>query len=111
MGSDKDFECLSVLHGHSGDVKAVRWYPSGEYLFSCGYDDTIKIWQEGGDDWYCVDTIEEHKSTVWSMSFDHSGERFVSCSDDKTCFIWKKQIKDGKEKWSRLQTLPTSHNR
>ena len=28
--SDKEFECVSVLHGHTQDVKAIAWHPELE---------------------------------------------------------------------------------
>lgn len=31
--SDNEFECVSVLHGHSQDVKSVLWHPSQEVEF------------------------------------------------------------------------------
>jgi WD40 repeat protein len=40
-----------VLHGHSQDVKCVKWHPSRDLLFSSSYDDTIKVWAEDDDDW------------------------------------------------------------
>lgn len=63
MESDGEFECIAVLHGHSQDVKNVKWHPTKEILFSCSYDDTIKIWQDDEDDWYCSHTLTGHTST------------------------------------------------
>ena len=28
--SDHEFECISVLHGHTQDVKSVLWHPTKE---------------------------------------------------------------------------------
>ncbi len=30
--SDKEFECISVLHGHTQDVKSVKWHPVKEVI-------------------------------------------------------------------------------
>ena len=30
--ADNEFECISVLHGHSQDVKVVLWHPTQEVL-------------------------------------------------------------------------------
>jgi WD40 repeat protein len=67
---------LAVLHGHSQDVKSVLWHPTQRVLFSCGYDDLVKIWAEEDLEWYCVNTLSLHKSTVWSMDFDATGKHF-----------------------------------
>ena len=39
---DDEFECVSVCHGHSQDVKSVVWHPTDELLVSTAYDDTIR---------------------------------------------------------------------
>lgn len=38
-----EFECVSVLQGHTQDVKMVQWHPSTDVLFSCSYDNSIKV--------------------------------------------------------------------
>ena len=38
-----EFECVSVLQGHSQDVKMVLWHPTLDVLFSCSYDNTVKV--------------------------------------------------------------------
>jgi WD40 repeat protein len=108
-----EFECVSVLHGHSQDVKSVLWHPTEvivlkafvlcvccnvgffvkkkALLVSCSYDDTIKIWAEGDDDWYCRQTLQGHESTVWDISFDRSGNRLASASDDRDVRIWGRE--------------------
>jgi hypothetical protein len=30
---EEDFECISVLHGHGGDVKTVTWHPFEEVCY------------------------------------------------------------------------------
>jgi WD40 repeat protein len=96
---DSEFECLSVLHEHSQDVKCVRWNPSraGE-LASCGYDDSIRFWAEAPDDgsgdyddeWRCTATLSAHSNTVWAVAFHReNADRFASCSDDLTIRIWQ----------------------
>ncbi|KAA8518580.1 hypothetical protein F0562_016054 [Nyssa sinensis] len=70
-----EFECVSVLQGHTQDVKMVQWHPLMHVLFSCSYDNTVKVWAEDGDsdDWHCVQTLGEsndgHSSTVWASIF------------------------------------------
>lgn len=52
-----EFECLSVLQGHSQDVKNICWHPYRQQLLSASYDDLVKVWAADGDDWYCADTL------------------------------------------------------
>lgn len=86
---DGEFDCVSVLNGHTQDVKMVRWHPSKEHLFSASYDNTIRVWTEDVDDWYCSDIMRAHHSTVWSIAFNDKGTHLVSSSDDQSLRFWK----------------------
>ena len=43
-------DCVSVLSGHTQDVKFVRFSTINNNLYSCSYDDTIKVWYYEGED-------------------------------------------------------------
>jgi WD40 repeat protein len=67
---DEEFECSSVLSSHTQDIKTVKFHPFKEsLLFSCSYDNTLKVWSEDDDDYYCIDTLNAHSSTIWSFAF------------------------------------------
>lgn len=86
-----DFECVAVLHGHEGDVKAVAWHPRRELLASASYDDTVRVWGEGADaDWECVQTLGGvHSSTVWAAAFERrTGGLLATVSDDRTLVVY-----------------------
>eukprot|EP00298_Acanthocystis_sp_HF-20_P006265 c16176_g1_i1.p1 GENE.c16176_g1_i1~~c16176_g1_i1.p1 ORF type:complete len:351 (-),score=165.93 c16176_g1_i1:29-1048(-) len=108
-----DFECVSVLQGHSQDVKHVVWHPHTQILASSSYDDTIKFWAESEGEWFCEETLTNHSSTVWALSFDSQGERLVSCSDDGNIIIWKNFVNEAtkKKKWHFVCSLQGSHTR
>ena len=40
-----DYECETVLEGHTEDIKAVIWLEN-DVLASCSYDTTVRIWAE-----------------------------------------------------------------
>lgn len=82
------YECAAILQSHTQDVKMVRWHPAQDVLFSCSYDDTVKIWGQDGDDWDCKETLHGHDSTVWAIAFNATGSRFVTCSEDTTMRVW-----------------------
>ena len=42
---------------HTQDVKKVVWHPTDPLLFSAGYDDTVKVYKEFGDDWECAESL------------------------------------------------------
>jgi WD40 repeat protein len=117
--SDKEFECVSVLHGHTQDVKAIAWHPDREVLVSCSYDDTIKVWLDDDDDWFCSETLKGHTSTIWDMAFNASGTLLASCSDDRSLIIWKytpppqgkREGTDGTSCWKLQQKIDEAHGR
>ena len=78
-----------MLEKHTQDVKFIKWHPFLDVLFSCSYDDTIRIWLEEDDDWLCSHTLIGHTSTVWGLSISSNGKHLVSCSDDKSIILWE----------------------
>lgn len=104
---ESEFECVSVITGHSQDVKRVKWHPKEPFMVSCSYDNTIRFIKETNDDWSYYLTLDSHESTVWAVDFNKSGDRLVSCSDDKTVRIWKAQD----DRWTCISTLSGYHNR
>eukprot|EP00980_Cylindrotheca_fusiformis_P024266 scaffold11689_cov131-Cylindrotheca_fusiformis.AAC.3 len=95
--SDNEFECISVLSGHEGDVKTVRfaeshgqWGDGDEILVSAGYDESIRIWAEDAGDWYCAAVLEDiHSDTIWSLAVAPGSGRIISASADGCIAILK----------------------
>jgi cytosolic iron-sulfur protein assembly protein CIAO1 len=99
-----------VLQGHSQDVKFVMFHPvESSLLYSCGYDDTIKVWREEGDDWYCLETLKGHQSTVWSLCLNSSGNLLISCSADLSLICWQSVGESSAPGWMKSSTLPNAH--
>ena len=69
----------------------VKFYPNDDVLFSCGFDEKIKIWEEdySKDDFVLINTIKEHSGTVWCIEFNKKGDIFFTCSDDKSIVMWR----------------------
>ena len=89
QAGDQAFECVSVLTGHSQDVKCVRFNPAREELVSCSYDDTIRFWGEDMDDWRCVqELVGVHSNTVWAAAYAPSGNEMASCSQDMSVVVF-----------------------
>ena len=89
----EEVDCVSVLQGHSQDVKNVKFHPRNSgMLVSVSYDDTVKIWAASGDDWQLVETLKGHTNTVWDLAFNpEANEEFVSVSADGTMRIWTRR--------------------
>ena len=85
-----DFICKSTFEGHKGDVKMVKFSPKEDILFSCGFDETIKIWDldYSKDDFILINTLKSHSGTVWYIEFNKNGNKFFTCSDDRTIIMW-----------------------
>ncbi|KAH0890224.1 hypothetical protein HID58_052653 [Brassica napus] len=97
-GGGNEYDSAAVLNGHTQDVKMVQWHPTMDVLFSCSYDNTIKVWwpEDDDGDYRCVQTLDEsnngHSSTVWAILFNAAGDKMVTCSDDLTLKIWEPDI-------------------
>ena len=92
--NNTDFELLSVLTSHNGDVKHLAFSPSLPLLLSASYDDTLKLWEEdpNDDDWHCANTFIGHAGTVWAMDWAKVAgleDYFVSVGDDMSVRFWK----------------------
>lgn len=85
------FECASVQTEHNQDVKHVVWHPNLNILASSSFDNSIKLYVSGDEDWNCFAVLSAHESTVWSLDFNASGNRIVSVSADETIKIWQPQ--------------------
>lgn len=67
-------DCVSVLSGHTQDVKFVRFSNVNNNLYSCSYDDTIKVWYYEEEDFSNINTLRAHEGTVWGIAFKPSKE-------------------------------------
>lgn len=105
---DVDCECISVLTGHSQDVKFVKWHPSEPVLVSASYDDTARVWAEQVEDWGCVDILNGHTNTVWGLCMDPQGTQIATCSQDCTVRIWRR---NDKGVWACDKVLDQIHDR
>lgn len=95
----EDFICKSTFEGHKGDVKMVKFSPREDILFSCSFDETIKIWDldYSKDDFILINTLNQHNGTVWYIEFNKNGDKFFTCSDDKSIILWGINFNCGKE--------------
>jgi WD40 repeat protein len=106
-----DFECAAVLDGHTQDVKYICWHSDCSILYSCSYDDTIKIWCEDGGDWYCSKTLIGHRSTVWSLAVLRQGQQLLSCSDDHSLILWEcESSTDFSAEWRKVCVSQEAHS-
>lgn len=104
-----DFECVTVLQGHTQDIKFLKFHPKLPILFTASYDNTIKLWAEDGDDWYCKETLSGHDSTVWGLDINADGTRMVSCSSDLSIVYWEIQTSN-QSRWMKSLVINDIHS-
>lgn len=121
----EDWDCLSVMNGHTQDVKFICFAPkyatNETILVSASYDNSIRIWREGEDDWVCSCVLnlqkDGHLSTVWQVLFltdiegsskDSKEVLFASCSQDISIKVWKFNLETNVS--TCLQTLSSENN-
>eukprot|EP00924_Labyrinthula_sp_SR-Ha-C_P015435 snap_masked-scaffold_84-processed-gene-0.12-mRNA-1 protein AED:0.01 eAED:0.03 QI:0/-1/0/1/-1/1/1/0/338 len=99
----EDWDCLNVLHGHTQDVKFVKYLylekDEVELLCSCGYDETIRFWKEIEEgEISCIGVFKVHESTIWQLDFILGPSNYVaSCSQDYSVALSELTI-DSREK-------------
>jgi len=119
-GQNEEWRCVSVLTGHDGDVKMVRFHPNRYMFASCSYDNTVRLWDysDAEGDFVSVAVLQGHDNTVWGCDF-LTPDLLVSCSQDLTIRTWARRVQteseedfnEGEERWDQLFTIESAHTR
>mmetsp|Transcript_10096 Transcript_10096/g.20842 ORF Transcript_10096/g.20842 Transcript_10096/m.20842 type:complete len:862 (-) Transcript_10096:44-2629(-) len=64
---------LKVYVGHSDEVNAVKWDPSGRFLASCSDDCTAKIWDVESDRSDPLYDLREHEQEIYTVKWSPTG--------------------------------------
>jgi len=73
---------------HKGLVKTIAFSPSGKWMASGSYDETIILWDVSGFQLEPINQLRGHFSFVNSVAFIDD-DHLVSGSDDKTIGLWR----------------------
>jgi WD40 repeat protein len=94
VGDDKP---LRVYRGHTDEVNAVKWDPSGSFLASCSDDCTAKVWAFDSDRTDPLYNFTDHSQEIytvkWSPSRGQQRPLLATASFDGTVRLWN--IDDG----------------
>ncbi|KAG9343587.1 hypothetical protein JZ751_013757 [Albula glossodonta] len=107
LGQDRP---IKTFQGHTNEVNAIKWDPTGNLLASCSDDMTLKIWSMKQDT--CVHDLQAHSKEIYtikwsptgpgtnnpnanlmlaSVAFSPDGRYLSSGSFDKCVHIWNTQ--------------------
>ncbi|MEZ4621676.1 MAG: WD40 repeat domain-containing protein [Caldilineaceae bacterium] len=78
-----------TLVGHTSDVHALAFDPTGKTMASAGYDQSICVWDlESGT---LLQRFTGHSGYIYSIAFHPDGGLLASGSDDQTVRLWDLQ--------------------
>jgi transducin (beta)-like 1 len=60
---------LKVYHGHTDEVNAVKWAPSGDLLASCSDDCTAKVWDVTSDNEKPLHDFKYHEQEIYTVKW------------------------------------------
>ena len=93
--SSEDFNLINTLYGHKGYISHMEIIKKNnntimntnnkEYLCSCSYDNTIKIWDF--DILNCICTLTGHNGGI-NYFMENEPGFLISCSSDKSIKFW-----------------------
>eukprot|EP01132_Coremiostelium_polycephalum_P010049 gene10049-12318_t len=77
-------DCIFKLEDHSGEVNCITIDMEKNYLFSCSFDKSIKVWDL--TTMKCIKTLNGHTKSVKSIFV--SGKYLFSASNDMSIKVW-----------------------
>jgi len=85
-GQDTIIEPFKTLKGHPYKIMYLEFSSDGKYLASCGWDNTIRIWDMNS--FSELKVLKGHSDVVWTSVFSNNGEYLVSGSRDASYILW-----------------------
>ncbi|XP_071801847.1 U4/U6 small nuclear ribonucleoprotein Prp4-like [Asterias amurensis] len=77
-------KCLYTIPAHNNIVSGVKF--QGDYLISCSYDNTAKVWAHPG--WSPLMTLAGHDSKIMSVDISTNEQYIATASFDRTFKLW-----------------------
>lgn len=76
---------LGQFRSPQGEIVALDWDPSEQYLATAGSDSLGRIWRRSGEP---LAQLQGHQGPLWSIAFSPQGDRIATASADQTVRLW-----------------------
>lgn len=86
LGQKADPPPVKILRGHIHKVNHICYNTSGDLLASCGWDNTVRLWDlNTGTEKH---VLKGHEDNVWTVKFSPDEKFIISGGMDASMIIW-----------------------
>lgn len=78
----------TTLVGHDSWLRSIGFSPSGETMYSAGYDGLLLFWEVEAESPAPAKTINAHEGWVRWLSVSPNGKYIATCGNDNLTKIW-----------------------
>lgn len=89
FGQTENIAPVLTLHGHDHKVNHICYNKNGDLLASCGWDNTVRIWDMHTFTEKYV--LKGHEDNVWTVKFSPDEKYLISGGMDAAMIIWDVQ--------------------
>ncbi|GFR11393.1 WD repeat and FYVE domain-containing protein 2 [Trichonephila clavata] len=89
---ESGYKPITTLKGHSGSIRCLSWDPERKLLFSGSFDQSIIVWDIGGQQGTAYE-LQGHHNKVSSLCFANASKQLISGSEDSTIVFWNMKVR------------------